>query len=187
MYVCGVTPYDSAHVGHGMSLTSFDIIRRYLEHRGYKVRHVQNFTDIDDKIIDRANAEGIDPDELTERFIAEWHDRDAGAQRPAGDALSARHGGDRTDHRDGAGADRPRLRLRRSKATSTSASAPFPATASSRTATSTISSPAPASRSTSARTTRSTSRSGRPPSRASRAGSRRGGRAGPAGTSSARR
>jgi cysteinyl-tRNA synthetase len=51
MYVCGVTPYDSAHVGHGMSLMSFDVIRRYLEHRGYEVRHIQNFTDIDDKII----------------------------------------------------------------------------------------------------------------------------------------
>src|SRR5215210_5513712 len=73
MYVCGVTPYDSAHVGHGMSLMSFDVIRRYLEHRGYEVRHIQNFTDIDDKIINRANAEDIDPDELTERFIEEWH------------------------------------------------------------------------------------------------------------------
>jgi cysteinyl-tRNA synthetase len=73
MYVCGVTPYDSAHVGHGMSLMSFDVIRRYLEHRGYEVRHIQNFTDIDDKIINRANAERIDPDALTERFIEEWH------------------------------------------------------------------------------------------------------------------
>ena len=73
MYVCGVTPYDSAHVGHGMFLMSFDVIRRYLEHRGYEVRHIQNFTDIDDKIINRANEEGIDPDTLTERFIAEWH------------------------------------------------------------------------------------------------------------------
>jgi cysteinyl-tRNA synthetase len=73
MYVCGVTPYDAAHIGHGMSTTVFDVIRRYLEHRGYAVRHVQNFTDIDDKIIARANAEGIDPDELTEGLIAQWH------------------------------------------------------------------------------------------------------------------
>jgi cysteinyl-tRNA synthetase len=72
MYVCGVTPYDSAHVGHGMSLTTFDIIRRYLEHRGYEVRHIQNFTDIDDKIINRAHAEGIDPYALTESYIDEW-------------------------------------------------------------------------------------------------------------------
>ena len=74
MYVCGVTPYDSAHIGHGMSLITFDVIRRYLEHRGYQVRHIQNFTDIDDKIIARATAQGIDPDALTEGFIAEWLD-----------------------------------------------------------------------------------------------------------------
>jgi cysteinyl-tRNA synthetase len=74
MYVCGVTPYDSAHVGHGMSMTVFDIVRRYLEHRGYRVRHIQNFTDIDDKIIARANREGIDPAALTEQLIAQWHE-----------------------------------------------------------------------------------------------------------------
>ncbi len=73
MYVCGVTVYDSAHVGHAMSLIVFDVIRRYLEHRGYRVRHAQNFTDIDDKIINRANQEGIDPNELTERLIHDWH------------------------------------------------------------------------------------------------------------------
>ena len=72
MYVCGVTPYDSAHIGHGMSMTSFDVIRRYLEHRGYRVRHIQNFTDIDDKIIARANRDNIDPNVLTEGLIAEW-------------------------------------------------------------------------------------------------------------------
>lgn len=72
MYVCGVTPYDSAHVGHGMSMTSFDVIRRYLEHRGYRVRHIQNFTDIDDKIIARANRDNIDPNVLTEGLIADW-------------------------------------------------------------------------------------------------------------------
>jgi cysteinyl-tRNA synthetase len=86
MYVCGVTPYDSAHVGHGMSLITFDIVRRYLEHRGYEVRHIQNFTDIDDKIIDRANTEGIDPDELTESYIAEWF-----TQMRALNALPASH------------------------------------------------------------------------------------------------
>ncbi len=72
MYVCGVTVYDSAHVGHGMSAIVFDVIRRYLEHRGYDVRHAQNFTDVDDKIILRANREGITPDALTERLIVEW-------------------------------------------------------------------------------------------------------------------
>src|SRR4051794_11774368 len=73
MYVCGVTPYASAHVGHGMSTIAFDVIKRYLLHLGYEVRHAQNFTDIDDKIIARANREEIDPNVLTERLIAEWH------------------------------------------------------------------------------------------------------------------
>jgi cysteinyl-tRNA synthetase len=73
MYVCGVTPYASAHVGHGMSTIVFDVIKRYLEHSGYTVRHAQNFTDIDDKIINRANDEGIDPNALTEKLIDDWH------------------------------------------------------------------------------------------------------------------
>jgi len=74
MYVCGVTPYASAHVGHGMSVIVFDVIKRYLIERGYEVRHAQNFTDIDDKIIARANRERIDPNDLTESLIAEWHE-----------------------------------------------------------------------------------------------------------------
>jgi cysteinyl-tRNA synthetase len=73
MYVCGVTPYDNAHIGHAMSAIVFDMIRRYLEHRDYEVRHVVNFTDIDDKIIVRAQREGIAASELTERLIADWH------------------------------------------------------------------------------------------------------------------
>lgn len=72
MYVCGVTVYDSAHIGHGMSSIVFDTIRRYLLHLGYEVRYAQNFTDVDDKIINRANAEGIDPNSLVETLIAEW-------------------------------------------------------------------------------------------------------------------
>ncbi len=83
MYVCGVTPYDSAHIGHGMSAITFDVIRRWLEHRGYVVRHAQNFTDVDDKIIARAEREGIDPLHLVDRLIAEWlEENDAlGVQR----------------------------------------------------------------------------------------------------------
>ena len=73
MYVCGVTVYDSAHIGHGMSAIIFDVIRRYLEHRGFAVRHAQNFTDVDDKIIARSQRDGIDPDELVEGLIADWH------------------------------------------------------------------------------------------------------------------
>jgi len=72
MYVCGPTPYDSAHIGHAMSYIVFDVIRRYLEFRGYRVRHVQNFTDIDDKIIARAQRLGLDPLALAERYIAEY-------------------------------------------------------------------------------------------------------------------
>ena len=74
MYVCGVTVYDSAHIGHGLSAVIFDVIKRYLIFRGYAVRHAQNFTDIDDKIINRANREGIDPVDLTEQMIAQWHE-----------------------------------------------------------------------------------------------------------------
>jgi len=69
MYVCGVTPYDDSHIGHGMSYIIFDAIKRYLRFRGYKVKHVQNITDIDDKIIDRANQRGISTSDLTEKYI----------------------------------------------------------------------------------------------------------------------
>ncbi|HIM36973.1 MAG TPA: cysteine--tRNA ligase [Dehalococcoidia bacterium] len=72
MYVCGVTPYSSTHVGHALSYVVFDVLRRYLEYTGYDVRHVQNFTDVDDKIIQRAQERGIDPDELAEQFIDDF-------------------------------------------------------------------------------------------------------------------
>jgi len=74
MYVCGVTPYDEAHVGHAMSYIIFDVIQRYLQFRGYKVKYVQNVTDIDDKIIDRANKLGIPPRELAEKFTTSYFD-----------------------------------------------------------------------------------------------------------------
>jgi cysteinyl-tRNA synthetase len=72
MYVCGVTVYDDAHIGHAMSAIVFDVIRRYLEWRGHSVRHVVNFTDVDDKIINRANALGRDPHELAEHYVSEF-------------------------------------------------------------------------------------------------------------------
>ncbi|MEJ2265491.1 MAG: cysteine--tRNA ligase [Anaerolineales bacterium] len=72
MYVCGPTVYDKAHVGHAMSTLVFDIVRRYLEYRGFRVRHVMNYTDVDDKIIQRANQEGKDPLKLAERYIHEY-------------------------------------------------------------------------------------------------------------------
>ena len=75
MYVCGITPYDTCHIGHAMSYIVFDVVRRYLEFKGYKVKHVQNFTDVDDKIIARANELGIPPQELAERFIAQYFEQ----------------------------------------------------------------------------------------------------------------
>ena len=72
MYVCGPTVYDSAHVGHAMSALVFDIIRRYLIYIGYDVHYVMNFTDVDDKIIDRANRLGVDPFELADKYIEEF-------------------------------------------------------------------------------------------------------------------
>jgi cysteinyl-tRNA synthetase len=72
MYVCGVTVYNDAHVGHAMSAIVFDIIRRYLEYRGYSVKHVMNYTDVDDKIINRANQLGEDPLKLSQRYIEDY-------------------------------------------------------------------------------------------------------------------
>lgn len=74
MYVCGITPYDHAHVGHAMSYIIFDVLRRYLEFRGYRVRHVQNYTDIDDRIIMRANARGISFQDLAQEYIREYEE-----------------------------------------------------------------------------------------------------------------
>lgn len=73
MYVCGPTVYDKAHVGHAMSTLVYDIIRRYLEYNDIEVRHVMNYTDVDDKVIMRANELGVDPLELAEEHIKEYH------------------------------------------------------------------------------------------------------------------
>jgi cysteinyl-tRNA synthetase len=72
MYVCGVTPYDHAHLGHAMSYIVFDVLRRYLEFRGFRVKHVQNYTDIDDRIINRANSLGQSFDQLAATYIDEF-------------------------------------------------------------------------------------------------------------------
>lgn len=72
MYVCGPTVYAKAHIGHAMSALVFDILRRYLEFRGYEVKHVMNFTDVDDKIIIRAREKGVDPFALGEMYIHEF-------------------------------------------------------------------------------------------------------------------
>jgi len=74
MYVCGITPYSDAHLGHAMSYIIFDVVRRYLRYSGYRVRYVQNITDIDDKIIERANRLGISTGELAEKFTRSFYD-----------------------------------------------------------------------------------------------------------------
>ena len=73
MYVCGVTPYSATHVGHALSYVVFDVLRRYLEYLGYEVYHVQNFTDIDDKIIRRAQEQRIPVEELAEQYIEDFY------------------------------------------------------------------------------------------------------------------
>ena len=72
MYVCGPTVYADAHIGHAMSALVFDVIRRYLEHKGYEVYYVMNFTDIEDKIIARSRELGIPSRELTEKLIHKY-------------------------------------------------------------------------------------------------------------------
>ena len=72
MYVCGVTVYDLSHIGHARSSIVFDVIRRYLVFNGYRVRFVKNFTDVDDRIIRRANADGVPAHTISERYIAAY-------------------------------------------------------------------------------------------------------------------
>ena len=74
LYVCGPTVYDRAHVGHARSMVVFDAFTRYLRHRGWDVNYVRNFTDVDDKIIQRAGERGEDPASLAERYIAAFHE-----------------------------------------------------------------------------------------------------------------
>ena len=73
MYVCGPTVYNYIHIGNARSTIAFDTIRKYLEYRGYEVHYVSNFTDVDDKIIREAKAQGVSPKELADRFVAAFH------------------------------------------------------------------------------------------------------------------
>jgi cysteinyl-tRNA synthetase len=75
LYVCGVTPYDSAHLGHARAYVVFDIIKRHLLKRGYKVKHVQNFTDVDDKIINKAVLQKVSPSEISKKFIDDYFEQ----------------------------------------------------------------------------------------------------------------
>ncbi len=74
MYACGITAYDLCHIGHARSAVVFDVIARYLEYKGNKVTFVRNFTDVDDKIINKANSEHISSEEVAERYIQAFHE-----------------------------------------------------------------------------------------------------------------
>ena len=74
MYACGITAYDLCHIGHARSAVVFDVIARYLEFKGNQVTFVRNFTDVDDKIINRANQENVSSKEISERYIAAFHE-----------------------------------------------------------------------------------------------------------------
>ena len=78
IYVCGITAYDICHIGHARAAIVFDVVVRHLRERGYRVTYVKNFTDIDDKIIDRAKKEGVSIKEITEKYI-KLHDEDMAA------------------------------------------------------------------------------------------------------------
>jgi cysteinyl-tRNA synthetase len=93
MYVCGVTVYDSAHLGHCRFLITFDVIYRYLRFLGFDVTYVRNFTDVDDKIIKRANEEQVSWETITQRYIGEFHqDGEAlGLLAPSVEPLATQH------------------------------------------------------------------------------------------------
>ncbi|MCJ7493900.1 MAG: cysteine--tRNA ligase, partial [Deltaproteobacteria bacterium] len=84
MYVCGVTVYDRCHIGHARAAVVFDVLFRFLRYRGYEVTYVRNYTDVDDKIIKRANQEGVSCQEIAKRYIQEYEeDMEAlGMERP---------------------------------------------------------------------------------------------------------
>ena len=72
MYVCGVTPYNHPHIGNARPFVTWDVIKRYFRKKGFEVKHIQNFTDMDDKIIKAANTEGVDCSVISERYIKSY-------------------------------------------------------------------------------------------------------------------
>jgi len=93
IYVCGPTVYDESHIGHARSVVVFDVVVRYLRFRGLDVTYVRNFTDVDDKIIRRANEQKMAPDVLAEKYIVRFHeDMDAlGVERPTFEPRATEH------------------------------------------------------------------------------------------------
>ena len=89
MYVCGPTVYNLIHIGNARPMIVFDTVRRYFEYSGYKVNYVSNFTDVDDKIIKKANEEGVDSETISKRYIEECKkDMEGMNVRPATTVLS---------------------------------------------------------------------------------------------------
>ena len=93
MYVCGMTVYDFCHIGHARVMVAFDVISRWLRHRGYDLTYVRNITDIDDKIIRRATENGETFQQLTERMIAAMHEDETrlGVLRPDQEPRASEH------------------------------------------------------------------------------------------------
>ena len=113
MYVCGPTVYNHIHIGNARTFLSFDVIRRYLEWKGFDVRFVQNVTDVDDKIINRANEEGRPAAEVAEEYTEAFIVGDAHARRGRPDGTPDVHRDDPADDRHDRAAHRARSRLRR--------------------------------------------------------------------------
>ena len=97
MYVCGVTVYDLCHIGHARTFVNFDVIVRYLRYSGYEVKYVRNITDIDDKIIKRANERGIAAKDLAEQFIVEMHNDSVVDVKKRVKSIAAAFGGYQAD------------------------------------------------------------------------------------------
>ena len=101
MYVCGPTVYNFIHIGNARPMIVFDTVRRYFEYKGYDVRYVSNFTDVDDKIIKKAIEEGVDADTVSRRYIEECkkdsHECKACHGPSSGNPGNLRHAGDDTD------------------------------------------------------------------------------------------
>ncbi len=106
MYVCGVTVYDYCHIGHARANIVFDIVYRYLLYSGYEVNYVRNYTDVDDKIIARANERGISSQVLAEEFIRAFDEDMAGTGPAQADARTESDRTYRPDHRPGRRLDR---------------------------------------------------------------------------------
>ena len=186
MYVCGPTVYGPPHLGHGRFSLVFDVLRRYLEWSGFEVTYVSNITDIDDKIIERANDEGRDSTEIATECEDVWYEAmDAiGVKRPTHDPHATAY-----VDRDGR-AHRPISSTGATPTRPTTASTSAPRSVDdygllARQSLDSLQAGARVEVDDEKRVARSTSRSGRRPSRASRRGRRRGATAGRAGTPSA--